>query len=375
MNFDNVLGHQPIKKYLKESVDANRLAHAQLFTGTEGSGMLPMAIAYATYILCGDDNASCLLKCNHLSHPDLHFAFPTATNSKVKKDAVSALFLEDWRAFIEDQPYGNLFDWYLHIGVENKQGNISVNEAKDISSKLALKAFEGGYKVMIIWMAEKMNNETANKLLKLIEEPPEKTVFILISEDEEAILETIRSRCQILRFPPLSENAIKEALMARGMPENEVVKVVLRAQGNFNRALRYLNTESEENVFEKWFIHWVRTAFRAKGNKASIHGLLQWSEEVAASGREIQKQFLLYCIEMFRQAMLLNYKLESLVYTQVQDSSFELKKFAPFVHHNNIQPIYEELGKAIFHIERNGNAKTILTDLSIKLTRLLHTPK
>ncbi|MDO5104639.1 DNA polymerase III subunit delta' [Capnocytophaga sp.] len=372
MTFDNILGYDSIKKYLKDSVDAQRIPHAQLFVGGEGCGTLPMAIAYGTYILC-QNNASCLLKCANLSHPDLHFVFPTATNTKVKKDPISSLFLDEWRKFVKEQPYGNLFDWYSQLGIENKQGNISVNEAKDITSKLALKAFEGGYKVMIIWMAEKMNTESANKLLKLLEEPPQQTIFLLVTEDENAILETIKSRCQILRFPPLSENAIKQGLIANGIPENEAVKLAVRAQGSFNKALRFSQEKDEENSFEKWFISWVRTAYRAKGNKASIHGLLQWSEEIAAAGRETQKQFLLYCIEVFRQAMLLNYNSGSLVYSEFQDPSFRLEKFAPFVHGNNIEAIHQQLEDALFHIERNGNAKIILTDLSIKLTRLLHT--
>lgn len=372
MTFDDILGYDSIKKYLIDSVEAERIPHAQLFVGNEGCGTLPMAIAYASYILCRK-NESCLLKCSHLSHPDLHFVFPTATNAKVKKDPISSLFLDEWRIFVKEQPYGNTFDWYQQLGIENKQGNISVNEAKDITSKLALKAFEGGYKVMIIWMAEKMNTESANKLLKLLEEPPQQTIFLLITEDEASILETIRSRCQILRFPPLSENAIRQGLISKGVPESDAAKLAVRAQGSFNKALRFLEESDEEDVFEKWFIDWVRTAYRAKGNKSSIHGLLQWSEEIAATGRETQKQFLLYCIEIFRQALLLNYGSGDLVYSVFKDPSFELRKFAPFVHGNNIEQIHERLEEALFHIERNGNAKIIFTDLSIKLTRLLHT--
>ncbi|GIM48746.1 DNA polymerase III subunit [Capnocytophaga stomatis] len=372
MTFNDILGYDSIKKHLKDSVEAKRIAHAQLFVGNEGCGALPLAIAYASHILCGDNN-SCQTKCNNLSHPDLHFVFPTAITAKVKKDPISSLFLDEWRKFIKEQPYGSLFDWYLQLGIENKQGNIGVNEAKDITSKLSLKAFEGGYKVMIIWMAEKMNTESANKLLKLLEEPPQQTIFLLVTEDEASILDTIRSRCQILRFPPLSENAIKQGLIQKGISEGEATKLAVRAQGNFNKALRFFEETDEENIFEKWFITWVRSAYRAKGNKSSIHGLLQWSEEIAATGREKQKQFLMYCIEVFRQALLLNYNSGSLVYSEFNDPTFDLKKFAPFVHGNNIQQIHEQLEEALFHVERNGNAKIIFTDLSIKLTRLLHT--
>ena len=194
MEFLGILGLNFIKKHLQQSTDLGRIPHAQLFVGAEGSGTLPMAIAYAQYLLCKDsvDVEACKLKCSKLSHPDLHFAFPIAKNEDVKKDVVSNSFLSDWRNFIFQNPYGNLFDWLQFIGIENKQGIINVNEAEQIVKALKLKSYEGGYKVMIIWMAEKMNDAAANKLLKLIEEPPAKTVFLLITENEEQIISTIR---------------------------------------------------------------------------------------------------------------------------------------------------------------------------------------
>ena len=371
---DNILGYDTIKNYLKASVEAGRIPHAQLFVAGEGQGGLPMAIAYATLIL-SQDNPRAEAQCAQLAHPDLHFAFPTATNDKVKKDPISSLFMDEWRTFVKEQPYGSLFDWLVFLGIEKKQANIGVNEAKEITNKLALKSFEGGYKIMIIWMAEKMNVEASNKLLKLLEEPADKTLFLLVVEDENALLDTIKSRCQILRFPPLSEKAIKEALIARGLAEAEATKIALRAQGNFNKALQLMeNKESEETTFERWFIAWVRTAYRARGNKASIQGLLQWSDEINTVGREAQKQFLQYCAEVFRQAFLLNYTASSLVYMQFADPTFQLAKFAPFIHGNNIEAIHNLLEEAQLHVERNGNGKVIFTDLAIKLTRLLHTP-
>ena len=371
---DNILGYDTIKNYLKASVEAGRIPHAQLFVAGEGQGGLPMAIAYATLIL-SQDNPRAEAQCAQLAHPDLHFAFPTATNDKVKKDPISSLFMDEWRTFVKEQPYGSLFDWLVFLGIEKKQANIGVNEAKEITNKLALKSFEGGYKIMIIWMAEKMNVEASNKLLKLLEEPADKTLFLLVVEDENALLDTIKSRCQILRFPPLSEKAIKEALIARGLAEAEATKIALRAQGNFNKALQLMdNKESEEATFERWFIAWVRTAYRARGNKASIQGLLQWSDEINTVGREVQKQFLQYCAEVFRQAFLLNYTASNLVYMQFADPTFQLAKFAPFIHGNNIEAIHNLLEEAQLHVERNGNGKVIFTDLAIKLTRLLHTP-
>ena len=339
-----------------------------------------MAIAYAQYLLCinteGENtngNATCNLKFNNFSHPDLHFAFPVTTNGKVKKHPVSSHFLEEWRDLLTKQPYGNLFDWYKQLGVDNKQGQIGVDEAQDIIKALALKAYEGGYKVMLIWMADKMNTAAANKLLKLIEEPPNKTVFLLIAEDEEQIINTIKSRCQLLHFPPLAEIDIKNALIKNyGLNEAIATKIAHQANGNYNKACDLVYNDSEDIQFETWFIFWIRAAFKAKGNKAAIHDLIKWSEDIAKTGRETQKQFLDFCLQFFRQALLLNYNAEALVYIDIKTKKFELSKFAPFVHNNNILDISNELQDAIYHIERNGNSKIILTDLSIKLTRLLH---
>ncbi|WP_343486887.1 DNA polymerase III subunit delta' [Allomuricauda sp. d1] len=378
MHFDAVLGHIHIKNHLQTTADTGRIAHAQLFVGPEGSGTLPMAIAYAQYVLCKDVKEvatafqNCTLKCNSLSHPDLHFAFPVANSDKVKSHAVSDHYLGDWRQFVKEQPYGNLFDWYRLMGIEKKQGQIGVDEAHDIVKKLSLKSFEGGYKVLILWMAEKMNISASNKLLKLIEEPPEKTVLLLIAEDEEQIIQTIRSRCQVLHFNPLPNDIIAQALQKKGVAYEEAYKISHEAHGNFNKAIDLLNQDSEDLIFEKWFVQWVRSAFKAKGNKAAVHELVLWSEEVARTGREAQKKFLNYCLTAMRQALLLNYGAEDLVFLRMHSDGFDLKKFAPFVHENNILRIVDEIETAMLHVERNGNSKIIFTDLSIKLTRLLH---
>ncbi|MGW9684583.1 DNA polymerase III subunit [Flagellimonas sp. 2504JD1-5] len=380
MLFKDVLGLEHIKNHLVSTAESGRVAHAQLFVGREGTGTLPMAVAYAQYLLCGNTEGEnqggdlvCNAKCDSLAHPDLHFAFPVSTSDKIKSHAVSDHYLEDWRQFVKEQPYGNLFDWYRLIGIEKKQGQIGVDEAQDVVKKLALKSYEGGFKILIIWMAEKMNIAAANKLLKLIEEPPNKTILLLVAEDEEQIISTIRSRCQILHFPPLSESAIAKALINKGLQESEANSIAHEANGNFNKALDLVNKDSEDLVFERWFVQWVRSAFKAKGNKGAIQELILWSDEVAKTGREVQKQFLNYCLRAMRQALLLNYSAHELVYLKIHMEKFDLSKFAPFVHEGNIEQIVEELEKAIFHVERNGNSKIIFTDLSIKLTRLLHT--
>ena len=380
MQFSDIIGQDYIKNHLVKSAAAGRIPHAQLFVGAEGSGTLAMAIAYAQLILCtntsidnNEGNESCNLKFSSLSHPDLHFIFPNTSNDEVKTKPKSADFLIDFREFILKNPYGSLFDWYKHLGVKNKQGEIRVEDATDIVKSLALKSYEGGYKVMIIWMAEKMNIAASNKILKLLEEPLEKTLFILIAEDEEDIIQTIRSRCQALNFAALPEKIIAESLFTNyNVEQNIANKIAHQAQGNYNKALHFLNNNEDELPFEEWFVHWVRSAFKAKGNAAVINDLIAWSDLIAGIGRESQKQFLNYCITMFRQALLYNYETKSLVYIEPKTTGFTFDKFAPFVTGNNIAEIFESLSEAIYLIERNGNPKIILTDLSIKLTRSIH---
>ena len=374
MLFNQIIGQDHIKKHLQVSAEQGRIPHAQLFIGKEGCGTLPMALAYAQFLLShfSDNPEISAIKCEKLQHPDLHFAFPVTTTETVKSHPVSDLFLDDWRQFISTQSYGSLFNWLQHIGVENKQGLINVEEAEEIVKKLQLKSYEGGFKVMIIWMAEKMNAASSNKLLKLIEEPPQKTVFILVTEDEEQLLNTITSRCQTLHFPLLSEQDIANSLVVNyQLTENEASKIAHQSEGNYNKALELLNNDASDLVFEEWFVAWVRTAFRAKGNVAVVQQLIAWSDTISKTGRETQKRFLEYCLQFFRQALLFNYKSEQLVFIETK-TDFTLSKFAPFVHSSNILDIEKEISDAMYHIERNGNPKIILLDLSIKLTRFLH---
>lgn len=380
MLFSEILGQEHIKNHLTQSASSGRIPHAQLFVGPEGSGTLPMAIAYAQYILCNNqdgensgENVACNLKFDKIAHPDLHFAYPTVTTTEVTKKPKSIDFITDWRAFVLEQPYGSLYDWYAMLGVENKQGEIRVDDAQEILKSLALKSYEGGHKIMIVWMADKLNISASNKLLKLLEEPPEKTIFILITENEEDIIQTIRSRCQILHFNGLSQAVIAEELVAlNGVEPNQAQKIAHQAQGNYNKALHLLHDNSEEHPFEEWFVTWVRAAFRAKKDASAIQDLILWSEKIAALGRESQKKFLEFCIEIFRQALMMNYEATELVYFEPKVPKFKLENFAPYVNGNNIQDIYNEISEAMYHVERNGNAKIILTDLSIKLTRLIH---
>ena len=379
MDFGDVIGQNHLKEYFKKTLENGRVPHAQLFVGTTGSGLLPMAIAYSRALLCSEhrpespEYQACGLKVDKLAHPDLHFVFPVNTTSSVKKHPVSNQFLEEWREFVTSNPYGSLFEWLQQLGIENKQGSINVDEATEIAKTLALKSFEGGYKIMIIWMAEKMNTACANKILKIVEEPPPGTVLLLLAENEEAMLTTIHSRCQKLYFPLLSEEDISSQLIDNKNVESNLAKrIAHRSAGDYNNALHILEHNADDLEFEQWFVSWVRMAFRAKGNKTAISDLLKWSETLAGQGRETQKKFLSFCIEVFRQAMLKNYTADSLLYFEAEDPSFDIVKFAPFVHQNNIFDILKELEDGIYHIERNGNAKIIFSDLSIRLTRLIH---
>lgn len=379
MQYSNVAGQKHIKEHLQKTLEIGRIPHAQLFIGQNGSGILPMAIAYASEILAlqhsEDENLKTISqsKVQKLIHPDLHFVYPVNTNQAVSKNPVSSLFLDDWRDFITQNPYGSLFDWFAQLGIENKQGNISVKEADEITKKLSLKSFEGGYKVMIIWMADCMHTATANKILKLIEEPPSKTVLLLLTEDEEQILTTISSRCQKLKFPKLAEQDISNYITKHfSIDATKATHISRQSQGNLTLAIHKLNEDDHDKQFEAWFVSWVRTAFKAKGNKKAINELLAWSDTMSKTGRETQKKFLLYCIELFRQALLLNYNTKDLVYFESDEGSFQLEKFAPFVHHNNIFEIVSALEDANYHIERNGNSKIIFSDVSILLTRYIH---
>ncbi|MBT4919176.1 MAG: DNA polymerase III subunit delta' [Flavobacteriaceae bacterium] len=379
MTFSEVLGQQHIKSHLAKTVKSGKIPHTQLFIGKTGSGLLALALSYANEILCqsydekSDAYTSCKNKVNKLAHPDLHFVYPVNTNEGVKKNPISDNFASSWRDFVFNNSYSSLYDWYQFIGIEKKQGNISKHEAVSISKKLSLKSYEGGYKVLIIWMAEKMNNECANQLLKLIEEPPEKTVVLLLTENVEIILDTIKSRCQKLHIPSLAEEEIYQELVdAYSLKSNEAKKISHQSNGNFNKALQIIKEDNKDVLFEDLFVLWVRTAFKAKKNKEAVNGLFHWSEKIAEEGRETQKRFLNFCLEIFRQAMLKNYNAESLIYFQSHDGNFSFDKFSAYIHQNNILDIREALEKAIYHIERNGNAKIIFTDVSIQLTRLIH---
>jgi DNA polymerase-3 subunit delta' len=377
MRYNQLSGLDFIKKHLDATVQAGRIAHAQLFVGPAGSGVLPLAVAYARQIICSNGRENCDLQMDKLVHPDLHFTYPVANVSKTDSDtgrakAESDDFAMMWREFLLENPYGNFADWFQKACIEKKSAEIKVSEAQAIMKKLSLKSYEGGYKVLIVWGADRMNTAAANKLLKLIEEPPPKTAIILVAEQEDRIINTIKSRCQILHIPKLSAEQIAEALIhSDNVSEAAAKSIARRSDGDYNKALKFLDNSDEDSQFKEWAIQWVRTAFQAKTKRDAVARLLDWANVIAGLNRETQKRFLLYTLEFFRQAMLSNYGAESAVYFE-GTRDFDLNKLAPFITGNRMQSIQKELESAIYHIDRNANGKVVLSDMSISMTRILH---
>lgn len=374
MLFRDIIGHAFIKKELQRNLTLGRVPHCQLICGPEGSGALPVAIAYARQVICNelDQKAEfCNLKISELKHPDLHFVYPVANNQDVKSKAISSSFITNWREFLSLNPYGNLFEWYMSIGIENKQGKIGKDEAENLIKKMSLKSYEGGWKAVIIWMAEKMNPSATNKLLKLIEEPPEKTLFIFVAEDELLLMDTLVSRCQRINLNKIPNDLIKKALIDKGFSNELANKASLESNGSYNKAFSFAKGKESDSVFEKWFQSWVRSAFKVKKNKEAVLELVDWSKTVSKSGRETQKKFIAYSLEIFRQALLLNYGISELTFYS-PSTDFNFDSFSKFIGGANIEEISLELENAYIQIQSNGNPNMIFTDLSLKLTRLIH---
>ena len=371
MDFNAIIGQDFLKNYFKKIIASERVPHTQLFVGKKGTGTLPMALAFANELLCKQQD-NCAHKIDKLIHPDLHFVYPTVTTDSIKKPD-SDSFLSEWRQFLWQNPYAGLYNWMQFLEVANKQGIIRVTDAENILKKVAVKPYEADYKVIIIWMIEKMNNETANKLLKILEEPPEDTKFILIAEKTDEILPTILSRCQMHHFNPIPIEILILNLSEKfQLSQEQATKIAHQANGSWLKAMQLARETNSDDIFQKWFIEWVRVAFSAKKDKSAIRKLIAWSEKIAGTGRESQKQFLDFAINTFRQALLINYQNKDLAYFDFSVNNFDLNKLAPFVHNNNIQPIYKSLTNALYHIERNANPKIIFLDLSINLTKFLH---
>lgn len=372
MYFKDIIGQESTIALLRSAVAEGRVPHAQLICGGEGTGKLAVAIAYARYLCCthrnGEDACGECPSCkkfDKLVHPDLHFAFPIYKKESTKP-AYSDDFIDKWRQAITDNPYLNLNQWMSHIGTENQQGLIYASQSEEIIRKLTLKSSEGNYKVMIIWMAEKMNGECSNKLLKMIEEPPAQTVFLLIAENPDLLLPTIQSRVQRLPLRPVEEEVIARALCDRyGLSDSDARQIAHASAGNWLQAVEAIHLGSRSKEYIELFMALMRRSYAR-----DLKGMRQWADTVAGMGREPQKNFLIYCQRMIRESFICNFHRPEINYMNVDEANFTTR-FAPFVNEKNIFGIMDELSEAQRHIEQNVNAKMVFFDLALKMIMLL----
>lgn len=372
MFFKDVIGQDKAKDDLLRAVRGGFIPHARLISGIEGSGVLPMALAYARYLHCtnrGEHDAcgecSSCKKINKLIHPDLHFVFPIINKFK-GKDAYCDDFLPDWRSFLLETPYNNLSSWLESIKAENAQGLIYAREADSIVRKLNLKAYESEYKIMIIWLPEKMHVAAANKLLKLLEEPPQGTIFLLASEEPEYVLGTIRSRSQALHLSPIPRHQIEEAIKNRYDLSQEDAEWIARlSNGNYSEALRIIETTEESEAYLELFISIMRNSWRR-----DIKEMKAKSDYFASFGRDRQKGFLEYAQGLIRENFIYRLKIAEINYMNRKESDFSAN-FAKYVNENNVIEFMEELELAERHIEQNVNPRMVFFDISLKIAVLL----
>jgi DNA polymerase-3 subunit delta' len=367
MQFKEIIGQESVKQHLLQTVAENRVSHAQLFLSPQGSGALPLAIAYAQYINCEqklvDDScgecASCR-KYERLIHPDLHFSYPFFANGK---DDVAKNYLEEWRAMIQKSIYFDLDIWRANLEAGNKQPNINIAEAHDIIKKLSYKAFEAQTKVLIMWLPEYLDKE-GNALLKIIEEPPANTLFILVAQNQEQILSTILSRTQLVKIPKLPDEVVQKYLMDKAnLSESQAAEYSFLADGNLIEANALLNDEVNNNA--SYFAEWLRMAY---GNR--VPDMMAFTETAASWGRENQKNFIKYGINFLRECGLILSNAEMLV--KLPPQHFEVaKKLSGVLDMAMVEALINELEKAHYHIERNANPKILFLDVSLQLVKII----
>ena len=362
MLFRDIPSNTKAKQQLLKTIHNDRLSHAHLFLGNDGSSSLAMAWAFAQYLMCAQptDEDSCgqcssCLKSAKLSHPDLHWVFPVVTGRGTHP--ISDMFMSEWREFLEKNSFPTEEDWYSRLGTTNKQGFISVNEANELSKKTILKPYEGSYRVVIIWHSEKMHEATANKLLKLLEEPPQNTIFILLTSQSENLLATIVSRLQRVNIKPVDELTLSTFLQDKyNIEKKRANETAKQSEGNIGKSIHFLvgNDLLKQNTQE--FQNWMRMCYIAK-----VVNLASWVDVASSWGREQQKGFLQYALHMVRESLIQNFGHHNIKKVRQEEAGFS-EKFAPFIHQNNAIEIIEELERAYQHIARNGSAKIIFMD-------------
>lgn len=369
MTFKEVIGQEEVKRRLLQLVDEERVPHALMFCGPSGSGKLALAIAFGCYLLSGsksdwlsDGVEEPMLK--KLEHPDLHFTYPTIKLPSMGSDykPVSDDFATQWHELLMRGPYFSMTEWMSAMGGENQQAVITVGESDALLHKLSLKSSQGGYKVSIIWLPERMNIECANKMLKMLEEPTQQTVFLMVSEEPDQLLETIRSRVQRIDVKGIDDACIQESLVSRyGLDDNLALRISRRAMGSWQKAVSELDSGSEQEEFLELFKQLTRLAYQRK-----VKELKYWSEEVAALGREKQKRFLRYFLMMVRENFVYNFGNEELSYLTEAEESF-VRNFAMFVNEDNVIPMSELATLALRDIGQNANAKIVFFDFALQM--------
>lgn len=381
MLFNQVIGQHEIRERLIQTVSENRVAHAQLFFGGEGYGKLSLAIAYAQFINCrdpqktavGDSCGKCpsCIKYNKLIHPDLHFVFPVATNKVVTEKPVSKRFMAPWREFLlENNYFVSLNEWYDKIEIEKKQAGINVNDCNEIIKTLSYTSYESEYKVMIIWMVEKLNYLAAPKLLKILEEPPDKTLFLMVSEQTDQIISTIMSRLLLIKIPKIEDRILVDVCQKNlKMSPEEAISVVHIANGSYKEAIRLAGqAEVRKKHFDR-FVNWMRWCW-----SPDIPKIVIFTEEIARETRENSKSFLQFGLAVLRNCYVLNYADIQFVRTRQEEEKFS-SDFSRFIHKDNIRQFSDEFNKAIMHIERNVHVGMIFMDLSLTIAKLLKVPQ
>lgn len=371
--FDNIIGQKEYIDSLRTAIDNNRLPHALLISGNEGSGSLALAYAAAQYLICphrhdGDACGQCpqCLQLGKLQHPDVHFVFPVVRKKNQKEAPISLDYMSEWRNAFLNNHYLTLNEWTTTLSEENKQAGIFVAEANNIIKTLSVKPFESDYRVMIIWLPEKMNEETANKLLKIIEEPNDMTHFFLVSQEPERIIGTIQSRVQRINLPPIADVDIQQALVSRfNCPQDKAIDYARMSHGSYVEALKLLNDDEERSFYFTKFCEMMRLSYAKK-----LFDMKEWSEELSGIGRERQKAYLQYAQQMIRENFIMNFNTPSLNYLNENERTFS-SRFHAFVNHNNVAGIMDELALAEKDIMQNVNAKMVFFDLSLKLIMLL----
>ena len=369
MNWKEVIGQEETKGRLMQLMEKKRLPHALLFCGPAGCGKMAMAMAFASYLLTSTTdndnarrNAEAMLA--QWQHPDLHFTFPVIKPAGTSADhkMVSDDFAKEWHAMLMEGPYFSIDQWLDRMRAANQQAIIYASESDDIIRKLSLKSCQGGYKVSIIWLPERMNGECANKLLKIIEEPPQQTVFLMVSEEPEKLLETIRSRTQRIDMKKTATEAIEQALVERrGINENTAHRIARVANGNWLKALEELDAGNENRLFLDMFIMLMRLAYQR-----NVKELKQWSENVAAFGREKQKRMMTYFLRLVRENFMYNFQNPELVYMTQEEEDFA-KNFARFINESNVVELSELFTRIIRDIGQNANPRIVFYDMALKV--------